>query len=91
VNNREFIQELSKRINSSYDETQELVMSLSKAITDNLSSITPSVSIQSFGSFEIKKKLERVSVNPSTQKRMLIPPKLTLSFRPSPKLKDLFN
>jgi len=45
------------------------------------------VAIQSFGAFEVKKKLERVSVNPVTQQRLLIPPKLVLSFKPSITLK----
>ena len=38
--------------------------------------------------FEIKKKLERIMVNPSTQQRMLVPPKLVLNFKPAPTLKE---
>jgi DNA-binding protein HU-beta len=49
------------------------------------------VSIQGFGSFEVKKKLERVSVNPITQQRLLIPPKLILSFKPSAGLRERFK
>lgn len=49
------------------------------------------IAIQGFGSFEVKKKLERVSVNPVTQQRLLIPPKLVLSFKPSITLKDKFK
>ena len=45
------------------------------------------IAIQGFGSFEVKKKLERVSVNPVTQQRLLIPPKLVLSFKPGIALK----
>lgn len=47
-----------------------------------------SVSISSFGSFEIKKKMERIMVNPSTGQRMLVPPKLVLSFKPNISLKE---
>jgi len=50
-----------------------------------------SISIQNFGSFEVKKKLERISVNPVTKQRMLVPPKLVLTFRPSNVLKDKFK
>lgn len=46
------------------------------------------VSIPSFGTFEIKKRLERILVNPSTGKRMMVPPKLVLNFRPTPLVKE---
>lgn len=41
------------------------------------------VQLPNFGAFEVKKKLERVMVNPSTGLRMLVPPKLVLSFKPN--------
>lgn len=47
-----------------------------------------SVAIPGFGSFEPKKKNERITVHPSTGRRMLIPPKISLSFRPSALLKQ---
>ncbi len=50
-----------------------------------------SVVIQGFGSFDVKKKLERISVNPVTRQRMLIPPKLVLSYKPSITLKEKFK
>ena len=50
-----------------------------------------SVVIQGFGSFDVKKKLERISVNPVTRQRMLIPPKLVLSYKPSASLKEKFK
>ena len=49
------------------------------------------VAIQGFGTFEVKKKMERVSVNPVTQQRLLIPPKLVLTFKPSIALKEKFK
>ena len=45
------------------------------------------IAISGFGTFEVKKKLERVSVNPITHQRLLIPPKLVLSFKPGITLK----
>lgn len=50
-----------------------------------------SLMIQGFGNFEVKKKLERVVVNPSTKQRMLVPPKLALTFRPTTALKEKFK
>ena len=46
------------------------------------------VFVQNFGVFEVKKKMERIMVNPSTGLRMLVPPKLVLSFRPNAMWKD---
>ena len=46
------------------------------------------VALPGFGSFEPKKRLERVMVMPSSGKRMLIPPKIVLSFKPSVMLKQ---
>ena len=37
---------------------------------------------------EAKKKLERIIVNPATQQRMLVPPKLVLNFKPNQTWKD---
>jgi len=49
------------------------------------------IAIQGFGSFEVKKKAERISINPASKQRMLVPPKLVLSYRPSNTLKDKFK
>lgn len=82
-----FIDTLSKRINADRQETTEMVASLVKVITDcALDGNT--VAFPGFGNFEPKKKNERISVHPSSGKRMLIPPKITLSFKPSTLLKQ---
>ena len=47
-----------------------------------------SVAMANFGTFEVKKKLERIIINPSTGQRMLVPPKLTLAFKPTPQTKE---
>ncbi len=49
------------------------------------------ISLQGFGSFEVRKKTERISVNPTNKQRMLVPPKLVLTYRPSNLLKDKFK
>jgi DNA-binding protein HU-beta len=47
-----------------------------------------SLLIPEFGTFDVKKKMERISVNPTTKQRMLIPPKLVLGFKPCASLKE---
>ena len=43
------------------------------------------VAIPGFGSFEAKK---RITVHPQSGKRLLVPPKITMTFKPSALLKQ---
>jgi DNA-binding protein HU-beta len=86
LNNKEFISELSRRLGYSNKDATRLVSSVLSIMTQELQD-GKTIAIQGFGSFEVKKKLERVSVNPVTQQRLLIPPKLVLSFKPGITLK----
>ena len=70
-------------------DTSELVASLLADMTRQLEGNI--ISIQGFGTFEVKKKAERISVNPTTKQRMLVPPKLVLTYKPSTLLKDKFK
>ena len=49
------------------------------------------LAVQGFGQFEPKKKNERISVNPASGERMLVPPKISVAFKPSSVLKDRFS
>ena len=49
------------------------------------------IQLAGFGTFEVKKKVERISVNPTTKQRMLVPPKLVLTYKPSILLKEKFK
>lgn len=82
MNNKDFIAELAQRTGYSADETQKFVNVVVEAMGDYLQDDN-SVLIPAFGTFEVKKKLERIMVNPSTGQRMLVPPKLVLTFKPN--------
>lgn len=82
-----FIETLSKRINAGKEETSDMVASLCGVISD-CALEGDIVSFPGFGNFEPKKRNERVSVHPATGKRMLLPPKITLAFKPSTLLKQ---
>ncbi|KAA6343295.1 DNA-binding protein HU [termite gut metagenome] len=90
MNNKEYISELSQRSGHSMEETTRLLASVFADITQNLQ-IGKSVTIQGFGCFEVRKKAERISINPASKKRMLVPPKLTVTYRPSTSIKDKFK
>lgn len=90
MNNKDFIAELAKLTDQSAAATTKLVGDMLKVLEEHFQQ-SDMVSISSFGTFEVKKKLERISVNPTTGKRYLIPPKLVLAFKQSNVLKDKFN
>ena len=68
-------------------DTSELVTSLLSDMTRQLEEGN-TISIQGFGTFEVKKKAERISVNPANGKRYLVPPKLVPVFKPGTTVKN---
>lgn len=90
MNNKEFTSELSQRLGYTIKDTSELIASLLSDMTQQLQEGN-AVSVQGFGTFEVKKKIERITINPVTKLRMLVPPKLVLNYKPSNALKDKFK
>ena len=90
MNNKEFTSELAERLGYTIKDISELMNSLLSSMTQELEEGNV-IAIQGFGSFEVKKKAERISINPASKQRMLVPPKLVLSYRPSNTLKDKFK
>lgn len=87
MNNKQFIAELAKRMGYTAQDTQKMMYQVIDAMADSFLEGN-SVGVLNFGSFEVKKKMERIIVNPTTGQRMLVPPKLTLGFKISPVWKD---
>ena len=87
MNNKDFIQALSRASNTSAKDTTKLVDSILQLMADKLDDQNVS-NIPNVGSFEVKKKTERIVVSPVTKKRKLVPPKLVLTFRAASNLKD---
>ena len=90
MNNKEFINELAKQTNRPASIATKLVDDALNILEEHFLQ-GDVVSVSSFGTFEVKKKMERISVNPTTGRRFLIPPKLVLGFKQSNVLKDKFN
>ncbi|MBR2292245.1 MAG: HU family DNA-binding protein [Prevotella sp.] len=82
MNNKEFIATLAERLGYSQEATQRMVDIVIETMGDRFLE-DDSVLIPNFGSFEVKKKMERIMVNPATGQRMLVPPKLVLGFKPN--------
>lgn len=87
MNNKEFISSLADRTNMKPVEVQKIMDKLISLMGECFQE-GDSVQLANFGSFEVKKKLERVMVNPTTGQRMLVPPKLVLGFKPNATWKD---
>ena len=90
MNNKEFVTKLAQKCGQSISETSAMVDALVELITERLKE-NDQINLSGFGVFDVKMRRERISVNPKTGQRMLIPPKIVPSFRPSAKLKDKFK
>lgn len=90
MNNKEFISTLSKNAKMSVDETTEQISQLVAVMLEALQQ-NNAISINGFGTLEVKQKAERISVNPVSGERSLVPPKLSLAYKPSDILKDKLN
>ena len=87
MNNKEFIAELARRTGYTCEDTQKLVNTVVDAMSDELQDGN-TIGISGFGGFDVKKRLERIVVNPATGQRMLVPPKLILNFKPVASVKE---
>ncbi|MDU1903353.1 MAG: HU family DNA-binding protein [Dysgonomonas sp.] len=87
MTNKELIVELAKRLDMTQLQTSKLLEDAVSVISESLADVN-SINIQGFGLFETKKKQERVSVNPVTKQRFLVPPKLSPVFRPGQVVKE---
>lgn len=90
MNNKEYIAALAGQTGYSQDDTKKLV----RDVVDTMIAAFEegeAIAVPGFGTFEVKKRMERVVVNPQSKKRQLVPPKLVLNFRPSPSMKSMLN
>lgn len=81
---------LKNKLQVESDVVDNLLDSLSTIIKDEIIEGN-TIALQGFGTFELRKKSERISINPTTKQRMLVPPKQTLTFKPSTILKEKIN
>ena len=81
MNNKEFINALAQQTGLKSTKVQQMTNELIDAMGEGFIEGND-IQLSNFGSFELKKKMERVMVSPTTGQRMLIPPKLVLGFKP---------
>lgn len=87
MKNKDLIQKIRQNISVNGEKTAELV-DITTSLIAKILSEGDSIAIKGFGTFEVKKKEERISVNPATGKRWIIPPKLVPGFKPGSTMKE---
>lgn len=90
MNNKDFITRLAKKSGLSVADAATNVDALVGIMTECLKE-NDQLNISGFGTLEVKMRNERLSVNPKTGQRFLVPPKIVPAFKPSNKLKDKFK
>ena len=90
MNNKEYIAELSRHTGFSQDDTQRMVRCVVEGMSLKFDEGI-GVSIASFGVFVIKKRMERFVVNPSSGQRMLVPPKIVVTFKAETSVRKTAN
>ena len=90
MNSKEFINALATRLQENPKTVKQHVEALVDALANMLDE-GATLNVQGFGTYEVKKKKERIIVHPMSKQRQLVPPKLVIAFKPSPTLKDKVN
>lgn len=87
MDTKTLIDRVSQLSDINMQDTSKLLDAFISLVGDRCAAMD-SIAVPGFGSFETKKRLERVMIMPSSGRRMLMPPKLILSFKPSVMLKQ---
>ena len=90
MDNKKFTETLSARLDISLSSVNGMIEAMTQEmvkITSNLDGIV----VPGFGVFEPRLREERISVHPASGKRLLVPPRIYLSFKTSPVLKQKIN
>ncbi len=84
---KDFVELLQQRTGKDRGEAEAMIESFCRVVTERCAQMD-SVTIQGLGTFEARKKMERISVNPATGQRLLIPPKIVMVFKPNTYIKN---
>lgn len=86
MDNKKLVATVASNLGRSQEDVSKLLDALAGVLRTRCGEMD-SVCVPGFGTFEPKKRNERVMVQPHTGERMLVPPKVTLGFRVSNVLK----
>ncbi len=90
MTNKELVAELSEQLGWTQVKVSEVLANtidyLNSSLADNAT-----IAIPNFGAFQTRKKSERITVNPQTKQRLLVPPKISVNFKPASVLKEKYK
>ena len=87
MNNKELTAVMAQRMGCASKEAAEWMAAFGAVLSARLIE-NDSINLAGLGLFEVRKKDERVAVNPTTGKRYLVPPRLVPVFKPASTLKN---
>lgn len=86
MDNKKLVETVAANLGRTPADVEKLVDALAGVLKARCSEMDK-VAVPGFGSFEPKKRNERIMVHPSTGKRILVPPKVVVGFKMSKVLK----
>lgn len=87
MDNKRLIEKVARKLGRDKKDVDKLLEAFVQIVTSRCSELD-SIAVPGFGTFEPRKRNERVVTNPANGKRTLIPPKITLHFKVSNVLKN---
>lgn len=87
MDNKKLTEKVARKLKRDKGDVAKLLEAFTGIVTTRCSELD-TIAIPGFGSFEPRKRNERVMVNPNTGKRILLPPKITIGFKVSNVLKN---
>lgn len=90
MTNKELVTELSEHLGWTQVRVSEVLADAIEIMSSKLAEDS-SISISNFGVFQTRKRAERISVNPQTKERFLVPPKITVAFKPAIYIKEKYK
>lgn len=90
MDNKKFTEELSSRLDISVSSVNSMIETLCQEMVIASSNLDTIV-VPGFGVFEPRLREERISVHPASGKKLLVPPRIYLTFKASPLLKQKIN
>lgn len=90
MDSKEFINSIALKLGMEPETVKTMSRQLCGLICESVKN-GDQVAIPAFGTFEPKMRMERITTHPSTGKKILVPPRLTMAFKPAAQLKNKIN
>lgn len=90
MDNKTFVEELSRRLDISLVSVNSMIEGLCQEVAKSAVDLDEIV-VPGFGVFEPKLREERIALHPVSGHRLLVPPRLYLNFKQSPVIKQKLN